>query len=52
VPAGTFDALVLRRVGGGGTSIKNYWYARGVGMVRQSEDGKPTHELSSYRILP
>jgi hypothetical protein len=51
VPAGTFDTLVLRRVGSGGISIKNYWYARGVGMVRQSEDGKPTHELSSYRVL-
>ena len=51
VPAGTFDALILRRVGSGGSSIKSYWYARGVGMVRQAEDGKPTHELSQYRVL-
>jgi hypothetical protein len=52
VPAGTFQALTLRRVGNGGSSIKNYWYVRGLGMVRQSEDGKPTHELSTFRILP
>ena len=50
VPAGTFNALVLRRVGNGGSSIKNFWFARGVGKIRETEDGQPTEELSSYLL--
>ena len=49
VDAGTFDALAVRRTTGGG-SLKNFWFARGVGLIRQSQEGKPTHELSSYRV--
>ena len=52
VPAGTFDTLVLRRVGNGGSSVKTFWFARGVGKVRESEEGKPTEELSAYHIVP
>jgi hypothetical protein len=52
VPAGTFDTLVLRRVGNGGASVKTFWFARGVGKVRESEEGQPTEELSTYHIVP
>jgi len=50
VPAGTFDALALRRVGNQGSSIKNFWYARGIGKLRETEEGQPTEELSSYLV--
>jgi hypothetical protein len=52
VPAGTFKALLLRRVGDSGATIKNYWFARGVGLVKQTEEGSPTHELISYQTSP
>jgi len=52
VPAGTFDTLVLRRVGNGGSSVKTFWFARGVGKVRETEEGKPTEELTTYHIVP
>jgi hypothetical protein len=52
VPAGTFKALILRRVGDSGATVKNYWFARGVGLVKQTEDGSSTHELVSYRTSP
>jgi hypothetical protein len=50
VPAGTFDALVVRRVGSQGSSIKNFWFARGIGKIRETEEGQPTEELSSYLV--
>jgi hypothetical protein len=43
VPAGTFDAIVLRKVGG---SEKRYWYVRGVGKVK--ETGGQVEELVSW----
>jgi hypothetical protein len=52
VPAGKFVALALRRVGDSGATVKNYWFARGVGLIRQSEEGSPTHELVSYHVTP
>ena len=50
VPAGTFNALALRRVGNGGSSIKNFWFARDVGKIRETEENQPTEELSSYLV--
>ncbi len=52
VPAGKFVALALRRNGDSGASIKNYWFARGVGLIRQTEADSPTHELVSYHVAP
>jgi hypothetical protein len=48
VPAGTFDALVLEKTGGG-SSIKRYWFVRGVGKVK--ETGTQTEELDSYDVV-
>jgi hypothetical protein len=47
VPAGTFDALLLEKTGG--TSIKRYWFVRGVGKVK--ETGTQTEELASYEVM-
>jgi hypothetical protein len=47
VPAGTFDAVVLQKVGG---SSKTYWYVRGVGKVK--ETGGQTEELVDYTVAP
>jgi hypothetical protein len=44
VPAGTFDALVVQKVGS--ASNKVYWFARGVGKVK--EEGGQTEELVSF----
>lgn len=46
VPAGTFRAVVVVKAGGG--SLKTYWYARGVGKVK--ETGGQTEELVSYEV--
>ena len=48
VPAGTFRAVVFRKVGG--SSSKTYWYVRGIGKVR--ETGGQTEELMSYEVAP
>ncbi len=48
VPAGTFDALVVRRSAGAGQADKTYWFVRGVGKVK--EDGGQLEELVSYNI--
>jgi hypothetical protein len=48
VPAGTFDAVVLQKVGG--TSSKMYWYVRGLGKVK--ETGGQTEELTSWTVSP
>lgn len=48
VPAGTFTGVIhLRKVG---SSTKDYWYARGVGKLK--ETGTQTEELSAYTIMP
>jgi hypothetical protein len=46
VPAGTFDCLRVRKVSS--SSTKEYWFARGVGKVK--ETGGQTEELASYEI--
>jgi hypothetical protein len=52
IPAGTYDALVVRRVGDSGASVKTFWFARGVGKIREAEEGKSTEELISVHIVP
>jgi hypothetical protein len=48
VPAGTFkDVVHLQKVG---NSTKDYWYARGVGKLK--ETGSQTEELSAYELVP
>jgi hypothetical protein len=47
VPAGTFDALVLRKVSLAAAE-KTYWYAPGVGKVK--ETGGQTEELLDYEL--
>jgi hypothetical protein len=46
VPAGTFDALVIEKMGG---TPKRYWFARNVGKVK--ETGTQTEELVSYEVM-
>jgi hypothetical protein len=48
VPAGTFDAIVFQKAGGG--SLKTYWYVPGVGKVK--ETGGQTEELVSFQLAP
>ncbi|MDC0706941.1 hypothetical protein POL68_00495 [Stigmatella sp. ncwal1] len=48
VPAGTFEAVVLQKAGGG--TAKTYWFVRGIGKVK--EEGGQTEELVSYEVLP
>lgn len=49
VPAGTFRTVVVQKVSSSG-SIKTYYYARGVGKVK--EEGSQVEELSSYEVAP
>jgi hypothetical protein len=47
VPAGKFENVIhLQKAGGGST--KEYWYARGVGKVK--ETGSQTEELTEYSV--
>jgi hypothetical protein len=49
VPAGTFTTIKIHRVGEEeGQADKTYWYAKGVGKVR--EVGKQTEELMSWSL--
>lgn len=48
VPAGTFEAIVFRKVGA--DSLKTYWYVPGVGKVK--ETGGQTEELADYELQP
>jgi hypothetical protein len=48
VPAGTFSTLVLTKMGG--VQTKTYYYARGVGKVK--EEGTITEELLSFDVMP
>jgi len=51
VPAGEFEhAIHLRKTGNGGLNVKEYWYLRGVGKLK--EVGGQTEELSEYTIMP
>ena len=47
VPAGTFEALVLRKVSAAGAA-KTYWYAPGIGKIK--ETGGQTEELMEYEL--
>ena len=47
VPAGTFEALVLRKASGSNAE-KKYWYAPNVGKVK--ETGGQTEELLEYQV--
>ncbi|MET0385277.1 MAG: hypothetical protein ABW321_04925 [Polyangiales bacterium] len=49
VPAGTFTAVVIEKVGG--TSTKRYWFARGVGKVKE-QSGAQLEELTSFTLAP
>jgi hypothetical protein len=46
VPAGTFNALVIEKMGG---TPKRYWFVRNVGKVK--ETGTQTEELASYDVM-
>jgi hypothetical protein len=47
VPAGTFACLRVHRIGTDpGEADKVYWFARGIGKIKES--GKQTEELTSY----
>ena len=50
VPAGTFSAVVIEKVGGPSSS-KRYWFARGIGKVKET-GGSQTEELTSYTVKP
>ncbi len=51
VPAGSFTCLRVRRVGAdAGGSDKRFWFARGVGKIKES--GGQTEELKSYSLGP
>jgi hypothetical protein len=49
VLAGTFTTLHVQR--GSGTGVQDYWYARGVGKVKETGGGQD-EELMSYTIAP
>ena len=49
VPAGTFSCLRLRRVTNETGVQKRYWFARGVGKVRE-EGGTQIEELTDYSL--
>ena len=48
VPAGTFDAVIVRKAGS--SSLKTYWYVPGVGKVK--ETGGQIEELLSFSLAP
>lgn len=51
VPAGQFCTLRLRRtsrVNGAASSTKLFWFARGVGKVKEQTDANDTEELTAY----
>lgn len=51
VPAGTFKALVVRRMADSGRGTdKSFWFVRGVGKVKETGVGEQTEELSSYTL--
>ncbi len=50
VPAGTFTAVVIEKVGGASSS-KRYWFVRGIGKVKET-GGNQTEELVSHTVMP
>ena len=48
VPAGTFRCLRVRKLGENGKPDKTFWFARGVGKIK--ETGGQTEELASFSI--
>jgi hypothetical protein len=47
----SYAALHLRRVNlDSAHGIKEFWFARGIGLVKETGTGKPTHELTSYSV--
>jgi hypothetical protein len=51
VPAGTFTTVHVQRVSGSGsTKQKDYWFAKGVGKVKETGGGQQNEELMSYSI--
>ena len=50
VPAGTFTTLRVSRTDQTDGSIKTYWFARGVGKVKEVTETGHTEELSRYSI--
>lgn len=49
VPAGTFSCVRLHRTGTAAQADKRYWFARGVGKVKEVGGGS-TEELVSYSV--
>lgn len=51
VGAQSYVALHLRRVNkDSATGIKEFWFSHGIGLVKETGTGKPTHELTSYQV--
>ena len=48
VPAGTFITLQLRRTELSGNEVKDYYFAKGVGKVKEITQGIKTEELTEY----
>jgi hypothetical protein len=55
VPGGTFTTIKLKKLSPGSASIRYFWFARGVGKVKEAGEvgsGDQTEELSSYMVAP
>ena len=53
VPAGTFTCLRLHRSGDANDSVKRYWFARGIGKIREESlgtGGGQVEALASYTL--
>jgi hypothetical protein len=50
VAAGTFKALMVNRIAEG--TNRTYWFARGIGKVKETGIGEATEELTSYIVTP
>ena len=51
VPAGTFDCVQIERVNPGDAETKHFWFAKGVGKVRELDtSSNATEELMQYDI--
>lgn len=51
VPAGTFDAVLIERVNPDDAETKHFWFAKGVGKVRELDTtSNATEELVEYDI--
>lgn len=51
VPAGTFKAVIIERLNPGNRETKRFWFAKGVGKVRELDlQSQATEELTEYDI--